>query len=100
MVAESRLRGRWIESVPVVGDAEAQPAVRRGVDRDDRARGTGMPGDVAQRLVDQAQEVGGRLGIEIRRSSNCGSTGGLGRDSWDFKDVADSPAGATRDLVV
>ena len=26
-------------------------------------------------------------------------TGGLGRDSWDFNDVADSPAGATRDLV-
>ena len=26
-------------------------------------------------------------------------TGGLGRDSWDFNDVADSPAGATRDVV-
>ena len=26
-------------------------------------------------------------------------TGGGGRDSWDFNDVADSPAGATRDLV-
>ena len=26
-------------------------------------------------------------------------TGGAGRDSWDFNDVADSPAGATRDLV-
>ena len=26
-------------------------------------------------------------------------TGGGGRDTWDFNDVADSPAGATRDLV-
>ena len=26
-------------------------------------------------------------------------TGGAGRDTWDFNDVADSPAGATRDLV-
>ena len=26
-------------------------------------------------------------------------TGGPGRDTWDFNDVADSPAGATRDLV-
>ncbi len=26
-------------------------------------------------------------------------TGGGGRDTWDFNDVADSPAGATRDVV-
>jgi len=26
-------------------------------------------------------------------------TGGAGRDTWDFNDVADSPAGATRDVV-
>ena len=27
-------------------------------------------------------------------------TGGAGRDTWDFNAVADSPAGATRDLVI
>ena len=26
-------------------------------------------------------------------------TGGGGRDTWDFNEVADSPAGATRDVV-
>jgi Ca2+-binding RTX toxin-like protein len=26
-------------------------------------------------------------------------TGGGGRDTWDFNEVADSPAGATRDMV-
>ena len=38
------------------------------------------------------QRVPGRAGKDTM-------TGGGGRDTWDFNDVADSPAGATRDVI-
>ena len=74
---------RRIEAVAVVPDQESEPAVVVGVDREQRPGRARVPGDVAEGLVRDAEQVGGRLGTRLRgprrcrarrRSSSCGGT--------------------------
>ena len=54
-----------VEPVPVVLDAQAEPSVSLRPDPDQGARRPGVPRDVAQCLVDDAEQVrrGGRIGF-------------------------------------
>ena len=55
-------------------------------------------GDRLQRRTTRSRAM--RLNNEFQgKAGKDTMTGGGGRDTWDFNDVADSPAGATRDLV-
>ena len=68
---------------------------KRGAEKDTLI---GIEGALGSNVADTFK--GDELNNEFQgKTGKDTMTGGGGRDTWDFNDVADSPAGATRDLV-